>query len=95
MFTSCNNSVPSKFVHLVRHVLCSFELQDGKLALLGSNGCFISVSRDDDCLYVKSKQAGPDEMIQMRSPVFKESNSDSEIAPDEKGTVAEIEINYV
>ena len=40
--------------------------QEGKTALLASNDCFVSVD-DDDNIVAKSRKAGSDEMLIIRS----------------------------
>lgn len=69
--------------------------QDGKVALLGCNSCFISVARDDDSLVATSRTVGSDEIIQIRSHAVKEVRPGSELPEEEQGSLAQVEVNYV
>ncbi|XP_066603962.1 protein FRG1 homolog [Prorops nasuta] len=68
--------------------------QDGKLALLSSTGCFMSVNEDDDVV-CQNKTAGPSEYITVRSIIQKINDSDKRTPEEEQGTIAEVEVNYV
>lgn len=80
-------------------IVFSYELcvlfQDGKLALLGCNNCFMSVAPDDDSVVATSKKVGPDEIVQVRSHAVKEVTPGSKLPEEEQGSLAQIEINYV
>lgn len=68
--------------------------QDGSLALLGYNSCFVSCNDDGD-LVATSTTAGPDEMIVLRSnaPLVKKKKDDG---PEiEKGDIRSCEVSYV
>ena len=76
--------------------------QDSKLALLGSNGCFLSADEDNEELpYIiaKSLTAGPNEMIKIRNNIDPEvvrKEREAKLKPEEeKGSLKEAEINYV
>ncbi|KAL1139219.1 hypothetical protein AAG570_009278 [Ranatra chinensis] len=69
--------------------------QDGKMALLANTGCFVSVRDEDDSIVASSRTAGSAEMLWIRSPIEKQSDSGPEIPAEEKGSLAEIEVNYV
>ncbi|XP_067000663.2 protein FRG1 homolog [Anabrus simplex] len=69
--------------------------QDGKLALLGCNGCFMSVAQDDDSVVAVSKTAGKDEIMQIRSSTARENENVKELPAEEQGSLAQVEENYV
>lgn len=69
--------------------------QDGKLALLGCNECFMSVVFSDDSVVARSKKAGQEEMLRIRSSVSKEVDPEADLPDEEKGNLAEVEENYV
>ncbi|XP_021927044.1 protein FRG1 homolog isoform X3 [Zootermopsis nevadensis] len=69
--------------------------QDGKLALLGCNGCFMSVAPDDDSVVATSKKVGSDEIVKVRSHAVKEVTPGSKLPEEEKGSLAQVEVNYV
>ncbi|CAH0384851.1 unnamed protein product [Bemisia tabaci] len=69
--------------------------QDGKLAIQGNNGCFISVRPDDDGIVAVSKTAGPSEMLKVRTPNLLTDEKPVEVAPEMKGSLSDIEVNYV
>ncbi|KAK9498404.1 hypothetical protein O3M35_003044 [Rhynocoris fuscipes] len=69
--------------------------QDGKLALLGCTNCFMSVRDSDDSIVVENRTAGPNEFLTIRSQKEKELTNISEVPVEEKGSIKEIELNYV
>lgn len=69
--------------------------QDGKLALLSSTNCFMSIRDEDDSVVAMSRQAGSREMCSVRTQKFEETSKKPELPPEERGSVAEIELNYV
>nr|CAH7729757.1 unnamed protein product [Callosobruchus chinensis] len=69
--------------------------EDGKLALLGYNDCFLSVDTEDDSVVANAKRAGPGQFIQIRSQSIKEENPLKDVPTEEQGKVNEIELNYV
>lgn len=68
--------------------------QDGKMALNGSNGKFLSANRDDEIVCLSSK-AGEQEIIQIRLNTSLEVDPLENIPKEERGKVKEAEINYV
>lgn len=68
--------------------------QEGRLALLGCNGCFISVSFDGE-IACSSKTAGDDEIIKIRSSAKKEKKNKDEKPKEEQANTKDTEINYV
>jgi len=66
--------------------------QDGQLALLGFNGCFLSVDEDSKII-CRSRTAGDEEMIRIRSNA--ERNKFVDTRPEEeRGTLKDAEVKY-
>ncbi|XP_023190368.1 protein FRG1 isoform X2 [Xiphophorus maculatus] len=68
--------------------------QDGKMALLAANGCFISYSDDGD-IVANSKTAGDAEMLKIRTSTEREVKHKDELADEDRGNVKSCEVNYV
>ncbi|XP_012262431.1 protein FRG1 homolog [Athalia rosae] len=69
--------------------------QDGKLALLSNIGCFMSVANDDDDIICERTTAGPAEILTIRSLSQRMEDSSKDVPTEERGSLAEVEINYV
>ncbi|KAF4523447.1 hypothetical protein B566_EDAN010380 [Ephemera danica] len=72
--------------------------QDGKIALLGYNGNFVTVTEDDD-IVATSKLAGPEEIVKLRLPPSggdkNEAGSSTSKLDEDKGNLKDVELNYV
>lgn len=69
--------------------------QDNKMALLGSNDCFMAIDPEDDALVALKKRVGEAEIAIIRSNFVKESSAGDDIVAEEKGNLDEVELNYV
>lgn len=66
------------------------------MALLASNGCFMSVRLSDDSVVVTSRTASENEYVQVRyMAAVKEKDPLQDIPAEERGNISEIEENYV
>jgi protein FRG1 len=75
--------------------------QESKLALLGSNSCFLSADEEQELPYImaKSPTAGPNEMLKIRSNIdpdlIRKEKEAKDKPEEEKGSLKDCEINYV
>nr|XP_009857683.1 protein FRG1 [Ciona intestinalis] len=71
--------------------------EEGKLALMASNGCFINCNDEGD-IVATSRSAGSEELVQVRSISERKSNEDDDGIPVEEKTAKtskDCELNYV
>ncbi|XP_071787245.1 protein FRG1-like [Asterias amurensis] len=68
--------------------------EDGKLALMGCNSCFMSCNEQDD-IVASSSTAGPAEMMKIRScaPLIKKKKDTT--PAEDKGDISTCEVSYV
>lgn len=72
-----------------------FLFQDGKMALQAANSCFVAIDPEDDAFVALRKSVGEAEVCSIRTCAEKETD-EVDVGPvEEKGSLAEVEINYV
>lgn len=68
--------------------------QDGQLAILGCNDCFISCNDDGD-IVATSKKAEANEILKLRSNAHRDHLPTEGLPTEEQGKLADCEANYV
>ncbi|KAK3857277.1 hypothetical protein Pcinc_036458 [Petrolisthes cinctipes] len=68
--------------------------QEGKMALLGANDCFLGLD-DDDNVVATCASAGPEQMVTIRSNAIRECDRPKEVPEEERGKLKDVEKNYV
>jgi len=68
--------------------------ENGKMAVLGPNGKFMSIDEDDYIVFDKNK-VGPTEMIRLRSNKEREDMKKKEIPEELRGNLYQVETNFV
>lgn len=74
---------------------CILHFQDGKLALLASNDCFMSADISDDSIVAKNKKAGESEFLKIRTSLITEKDPDADVPVEERGNLTQVEENFV
>ena len=69
--------------------------QNGKMALLGGNSCFMAIDPEDDAVVALKKKVGENEIAIVRSSAVQEKVTDDDIPTEEKGDLTQVELNYV
>lgn len=70
--------------------------QDGKMALMAANGCFMSIDEEDDALVAIRKVVGANEVCIIRSNAFRGEVISSSAPIEEKiEDLDQVELNYV
>lgn len=69
--------------------------QDGKMALQAANGCFLAIDPEDDAVVALRKKVGEAEYAVIRSSTVRNTDPVDDGPTEEKGSLAEVEINYV
>lgn len=72
-----------------------FCFQDGKMALQAANSCFVAIDPEDDAVVALRKSVGEAEECTIRTCAARETNPVDEPPVEEKGSLAEVELNYV
>ena len=73
--------------------------QDGKIALLGANSCFIAADEDDQMIFAHDPKASIRNFIKIRTNIDREQIEKEEklkkIPEEERGSLADCEVNYI
>uniref|UniRef100_A0A1L8E5Y6 Protein FRG1 homolog n=1 Tax=Nyssomyia neivai TaxID=330878 RepID=A0A1L8E5Y6_9DIPT len=69
--------------------------ENGKMALLGANTCFMSIDPEDDALVALRKKVGDAEIALVRSCATREDEEVDVKPAEEMGDLSQVEINYV
>lgn len=69
--------------------------ENGQMALQGGNGCFMGVDPEDDAIVALRKRVGENEVAVIRSCNERDTGVKDVRPAEEKGDIAQVEINYV
>lgn len=64
------------------------------MAILAHNGYFLSASPEDDSIVAQTRKAGENEFVVIRCQMERVSNDD-DTPSEERGSIKDIELNYV
>lgn len=65
------------------------------MALLSATGCFMAVDPENDDVVASSKRVGPNEILKVRSSAPQDNTGDDDGPSEEKGSIKQVEENYV
>jgi len=68
--------------------------EEGKMAILGANGRFMSVD-EEDSIVCEAPKVGDTEIVRIRSNKEREDLNKKVVPEEERGNVGQIELNYV
>lgn len=92
----CNNVITGRSEAAGQKEIFEPVWENGKMALLASNSCFVSIDEEDDALVALRKTAGPNEVCIVRSNAFRGEVISSSAPIEEKiEDLDQVELNYV
>lgn len=65
------------------------------MALQAANSCFVAIDPEDDAVVALRKSVGEAEVCVIRTCAERELGTEDDAPAEEKGSLTEVEINYV